>query len=113
MTEDLDQKNAKLKEQPFISHLVELRDRLIRVVIVVLLIFFGLFPFANDIYVMVADPLMVHLPEGTSMIATEVASPFLTLLSSAWYWQLLSPCRFLFISSGPLLHPVCISMRRG
>ncbi len=78
MTEDLDQKNAKLKEQPFISHLVELRDRLIRVVIVVLLIFFGLFPFANDIYVMVADPLMVHLPEGTSMIATEVASPFLT-----------------------------------
>ncbi len=78
MTEDLDQKNAKLKEQPFISHLVELRDRLIRIVIVVLLIFFGLFPFANDIYVMVADPLMVHLPEGTSMIATEVASPFLT-----------------------------------
>ncbi len=78
MTEDIDQKNDKLKELPFITHLVELRDRLIRIVIVVLLIFFGLFPFANDIYVMVADPLMVHLPEGTSMIATEVASPFLT-----------------------------------
>lgn len=78
MTEDIDQTNAKLKEQPFISHLVELRDRLIRIVIAVLLIFFALFPFANDIYVLVADPLMVHLPEGTSMIATEVASPFLT-----------------------------------
>lgn len=73
-----DQKNAKLKEQPFVTHLIELRDRLIRVVIVVLLIFFGLFPFANDIYVLVATPLMVHLPEGASMIATEVASPFLT-----------------------------------
>ncbi len=78
MTEDKDQKNEKLKELPFVSHLVELRDRLIRVVIVVLLIFACMFPFANDIYVMVANPLMVHLPEGTSMIATEVASPFLT-----------------------------------
>jgi sec-independent protein translocase protein TatC len=78
MTEEINQKNDKLKEQPFITHLVELRDRLIRIVIAVLLIFSGLFYFANDIYVMVATPLMVHLPEGTSMIATEVASPFLT-----------------------------------
>ncbi len=78
MTEDRDQKNEKLKELPFVSHLVELRDRLIRVVAVIFLIFAGLYWFANDIYVMVAKPLMVHLPEGTSMIATEVASPFLT-----------------------------------
>jgi sec-independent protein translocase protein TatC len=76
MTEEINQKNDKLKEQPFVTHLVELRDRLIRIVIAVLLIFSGLFYFANDIYVMVATPLMVHLPEGTSMIATEVASPF-------------------------------------
>lgn len=67
-----------LKEQPFVSHLVELRDRLLRAMIAVGVIFLGLFPFNNDIYVMVATPLMAHLPEGSSMIATEVASPFLT-----------------------------------
>jgi sec-independent protein translocase protein TatC len=78
MTQDNDQDYAELGEQSFVTHLVELRDRLIRVVIAVLLIFLCLFPFANDIYTMVASPLMAHLPEGTSMIATEVASPFLT-----------------------------------
>ncbi len=78
MTQDNDQEYDALKEQSFVTHLVELRDRLIRIVIAVLLIFLGLFPFANDIYIMVASPLMAHLPEGTSMIATEVASPFLT-----------------------------------
>jgi sec-independent protein translocase protein TatC len=65
-------------EQPFISHLVELRDRILRMVVAVLVVFLCLFPFANDIYVYVAAPLMAQLPEGTSMIATQVASPFLT-----------------------------------
>ena len=65
-------------EQPFMSHLIELRDRLLRVVLVVLVIFLGLFYFANDLYSLLAKPLLAHLPEGSSMIATEVASPFLT-----------------------------------
>ena len=65
-------------EAPFVSHLIELRDRLLRTVLVILAIFICLFPFANDIYRYVADPLMAVLPEGTSMIATQVASPFLT-----------------------------------
>jgi sec-independent protein translocase protein TatC len=65
-------------EQPFISHLLELRDRLLRMVLAVLVFFVAMFPFANDIYVFIAEPLMTHLPEGTSMIATQVASPFLT-----------------------------------
>ena len=60
------------------SHLVELRDRLMRMVVAVLLVFIVLFPFANEIYIYVAAPLMAQLPEGTSMIATQVASPFLT-----------------------------------
>lgn len=63
---------------PFVAHLVELRDRLLKIILAVFLIFLGLFPFANDIYHIVAEPLLKHLPEGTSMIATEVASPFLT-----------------------------------
>ena len=65
-------------EQPFITHLLELRDRLLRMILAILVFFVAMFPFANDIYVFVAEPLMVHLPEGTSMIATQVASPFLT-----------------------------------
>ncbi len=70
--------NTPLKEQPFVSHLLELRDRLLRALAAVAVFFIFLFPFANDIYIWVASPLMAHLPEGTSMIATEVASPFLT-----------------------------------
>ncbi|MCL6414976.1 twin-arginine translocase subunit TatC [Aestuariirhabdus sp. Z084] len=65
-------------EQPLISHLVELRDRILRSVLVVLVIFLGLFYFANEIYAFVSEPLRKFLPEGSTMIATEVASPFLT-----------------------------------
>ena len=64
--------------QPLVSHLTELRDRLLRCVLAILVVFFSLFYFANDIYYFVSEPLRVLLPEGTSMIATEVASPFLT-----------------------------------
>lgn len=81
MTDKQDSGNGTPEvEQPFISHLVELRDRLLRAVLVVLVIFLGLFYFANDIYALLAEPLLAHLPEGGSMIATEVASPFLTPL---------------------------------
>jgi sec-independent protein translocase protein TatC len=63
---------------PFLEHLIELRDRLLRIVLAVTLVFLGVFPFANDLYSLLAKPLLRHLPEGGSMIATEVASPFLT-----------------------------------
>ncbi|MCW8881973.1 MAG: twin-arginine translocase subunit TatC [Sedimenticola sp.] len=78
MTTQNDGASDSLTEQPFVTHLLELRDRLIRAVAAVGVIFACLFYFNNDIYVMVAGPLMAHLPEGSSMIATEVASPFLT-----------------------------------
>jgi len=65
-------------EQAFVSHLIELRDRLMRAVVAVLVVFLGLFAFANDLYTFLAEPLLRHMPAGTSMIATEVASPFLT-----------------------------------
>ena len=64
-------------QAPLIEHLIELRSRLMRAVVVVLVIFLGLYAFANDIYTFVAQPLMALLPEGSQMIATEVASPFL------------------------------------
>ncbi|WP_296811096.1 twin-arginine translocase subunit TatC [Thiocapsa sp.] len=65
-------------EQPFVSHLIELRDRLIRMSIAIFVVFLALFPFANEIYTFVAAPLMAQLPDGNTMIATQVAAPFLT-----------------------------------
>ncbi|MDH5360041.1 MAG: twin-arginine translocase subunit TatC [Gammaproteobacteria bacterium] len=65
-------------ELPFLAHLVELRDRLLKVVITILVVFLALFTFANDIYAIFAGPLIRSLPEGGGMIATGVATPFLT-----------------------------------
>ncbi len=64
--------------QPLVAHLTELRDKLLRSIVAVLIVFIGLFAFANEIYAFVSEPLRALLPEGTTMIATEVASPFLT-----------------------------------
>ncbi len=63
---------------PLVAHLTELRDRLLRALLSVLIIFICLFPFANEIYAFVSQPLRELLPPGATMIATEVASPFLT-----------------------------------
>ena len=65
-----------------ISHMIELRDRLLRIVIGLLLITLALFPFANEIYHLLATPLMQSLPEGGQMIATEVTTPFFVPLKT-------------------------------
>ncbi len=64
----------------FIDHLIEFRNRVIRMFLSITLIFLALFPFANTLYTLLAQPLLTLLPDNTSMIATEVASPFLTPL---------------------------------
>ena len=61
---------------PFIEHLIEIRQRLIRAVVAILLCFAGLAVFANDIYTQIAAPLLAVMPEGAGMIATDVAAPF-------------------------------------
>ncbi|OLQ95748.1 twin arginine-targeting protein translocase TatC [Vibrio ponticus] len=66
--------------QPLISHLLELRNRLLRAILAVLVVFVGLIYFSNDIYEFVSKPLVDKLPEGATMIATDVASPFFTPL---------------------------------
>ena len=78
MTNKNDPVDSTLLEQPFVSHLMELRDRLLRAVAVVAVVFLFLFPFANELYLFVAEPLMSQLPEGTNMVAIGIASPFLT-----------------------------------
>ncbi|MEM6406327.1 MAG: twin-arginine translocase subunit TatC [Pseudomonadota bacterium] len=62
----------------FVGHLIELRQRLLRIILLICVLIIGLFPFANTLYVLVAEPLISVLPPDTSMIATQVASPFLT-----------------------------------
>ncbi len=60
----------------FVSHLIELRDRLLRSVVGFILVFIAFFPFANKIYAYLATPLMSQLPAGGQMIATSVTTPF-------------------------------------
>jgi sec-independent protein translocase protein TatC len=69
-----------LAEGTLISHLLELRQRMLRAVIAVLLVFIPLAFFANDLFTMVATPLLEKLPEGTSIIATSVVAPFMAPL---------------------------------
>ncbi len=64
----------------FIGHLIELRARLLRAVVAVLLVFACLLPFAQRLYTLIASPLLAALPEGGQMIATDPASPFFTPL---------------------------------
>ncbi len=66
--------------QPLISHLLELRDRLLKSMAAVLVVFIGLVFFSGDIYEFISKPLIDRLPEGATMIATDVASPFFTPL---------------------------------
>jgi sec-independent protein translocase protein TatC len=65
-------------EQPFISHLVELRQRILRALAMVLVLFLGLAFYSNEIYSFLAGPLLKHMPAGSQMVAIDVASPFLT-----------------------------------
>ena len=60
----------------FITHLIELRNRLLKIVAGFVLVFVGLFPFANKIYALLAAPMLAKLPEGGQMIATAVTTPF-------------------------------------
>lgn len=65
------------QEQTLMDHLVELRDRLLHMVLAILIVFVALFSFSEDIFTIAAEPLLNLMPEGTSMIATGVTSPFL------------------------------------
>ena len=64
--------------KPMVVHLLEMRNRLLQCMLVVLVIFLGLFAYSNELYLYISEPLVAHLPENSSMIATDVTSPFLT-----------------------------------
>lgn len=67
-----------VSSQPFMAHLLELRNRILRVFIAILVIFAILFPFSEALYLYVSEPLRAFLPSASTMIATEITSPFLT-----------------------------------
>jgi sec-independent protein translocase protein TatC len=70
-------------QDTFISHLVELRDRLLRAILAVLIVFLCLFPWAKDMYTLLAQPLLAVLPQGGQMIATDVVGVFLVPMKVA------------------------------
>ncbi len=71
------------QEMSLIQHLLELRDRLVKAVLAIIVLFLCLFPFANELFTLIAEPLTSHLPQGSSMMAIGVISPFLTPLKLA------------------------------
>ncbi|MEO6064592.1 MAG: twin-arginine translocase subunit TatC [Lysobacterales bacterium] len=76
-------------EQSLIAHLVELRTRLLRAILVLLGVFLALVPFANRLYQMLAQPVLAKLPAGTTMIAVDIATPFITPLKLTFFVALL------------------------
>lgn len=92
-------------EQPLIAHLIELRARLLRVLICILLVFLVLAFFSNDIYNIVAIPLLKHLPANSQMIATEVASPFLVPFKLTAYVALFIAMPYLLYQTWAFVAP--------
>lgn len=105
----------------FVSHLIELRDRLMRIAVVVIIVFLGLMPFASRIFDLLAAPMMQALPAGAHMIATGVVTPFLIpvkitlvvalLISLPWVlyqiWAFVAPG--LYTHEKKLIAPLVIS----
>jgi sec-independent protein translocase protein TatC len=73
------------QDRPFIAHLLELRNRLLRSVVVVIVVFFAVFPFADNLYSWLAGPLRAVLPAGASMIAIKPIAPFMIPLKLAFF----------------------------
>ena len=84
-----------MEKSSFFGHLRELRSRILKSLVVILLCFLGLVYFSNDIYLTLSKPLLSFLPENSSMIATEVASPFLAPLKLTFFTSLLLSMPFL------------------
>ncbi|MDG6895657.1 Sec-independent protein translocase subunit TatC [Volucribacter amazonae] len=109
------------ESQPLISHLIELRNRILRCIACILLVFLALVYFANDIYHLISAPLVDQLPNGASMIATSIVTPFftpikLTLIASVFVsvpyilyqiWAFIAPA--LYQHEKRLIYPLLFS----
>lgn len=93
------------KEQSFLSHLIELRTRLLRAVAAVFVVFLALVPFANRLYSQLAQPLISRLPEGSSMVAIDVITPFFTPLKMAFFSAIFITVPFLLYQAWAFVAP--------
>ena len=93
------------KEQPLISHLIELRDRLLRCLLVVLVLFLCIFPFGNQLYIIISQPLLDVLPEGSNMIATSPTSPFMIPFKTSIYAALFLGVPFILHQAWAFISP--------
>ena len=92
-------------ELPLIAHLIELRSRLLRCLLVLAGIFLATTPFANDIYAIVAGPLLAKLPSGSTMIATEVAAPFVVPFKLCLFVALFAAMPFVLYQAWAFIAP--------
>ncbi len=90
---------------PFIGHLAELRDRILRTLLVLFILFAGLSVFASELYGYLAVPLLRHLPQGSQMIAIDVASPFFAPFKLAGFVALLLGLPYVFYQAWAFVAP--------
>lgn len=100
-----DQEQQDPTEQPLVAHLMELRDRILRSLLVVVIIFLALFAFSNDIYEFVSAPLTSIMPEGTQMIATDVTSPFFAPFKLTLFTALIIAVPFILHQAWAFISP--------
>lgn len=93
------------EEQTFLSHLIELRQRLLRAIAAVLLLFLALLPFVNRLFTWLADPLLKHLPLGSQLVATEVASPFFTPIKLGFFVAVFITMPFILYQAWTFVSP--------
>jgi sec-independent protein translocase protein TatC len=92
-------------KQPLIAHMTEMRNRLLYCVAFIGLVFIGLFYVANDLYALLSEPLRAHLPESSNMIATDVASPFLTPFKLSFVVAIFVSMPFIFYQTWLFVKP--------
>jgi sec-independent protein translocase protein TatC len=92
-------------QENFISHLIELRDRLLRMAIAWIVLFVCLFPFANKLYTFLAHPLLSKLPKGGQMIATEVVTPFFVPIKVAMMTAFLGALPYILYQAWSFVAP--------
>ena len=109
----MNQPMEDLKEESLVSHLIELRSRLIKAGSAVLVLFVCLAPFADFVFSQIAMPLMNQLPEGSTMIATQVASPFLTPFKTTILLRFSSQCLWCSSKCGLSLLQVSMKMKKS
>ena len=92
-------------ERPLIAHLLELRSRLLRGVVGLVVVLLGLLPFANKLYALLAQPLLDKLPKGGQLIATQVASPFFAPMKLAFFVALVVAMPWLLYQAWAFVAP--------